>query len=394
MKNYLQRLIEELVRRGEQLKGLIKCPIEIVELNALAVKCETEIDTCIRNLRELLGFIKDDNSDEQIVRYVYRRYQDEYRNIDLIERYGISLLKVNCQDLKYHNRLLLKIQTECKVPLTIASVASFSTESFFYAPKTHVIFVPAAEHLFLQHLPALYHELGHYVNGNLKNVRLTNLRSNLSNCYSIIKDYYSDILKRQLLGAHSKEHMPITFAIMNKWKTTWFEEILCDAFATFLVGPAYAWSWIHIVSKINDDVFFFDNEIYRDHPSDEARFRFMIQCLRLSGFTEEANQLESVWHSLIFVSGKRGKPNYDLAFPNNLFSKLAIQIKTGLENNNFILCSPAILSKLPNTSITKSLNDAWEIFWKSPDGFFKFEDERIKELMDHISGSSSAIPHK
>lgn len=382
MQQYLQKLIQELQRRGERLKALIKCPIEITELNALAVKCETEIDGSIKQLRELVKYLEVPDCDEQIIRFVYRRYQFEYRNLDLIERYGISLLKMDCSDLKYHNRLLAQIQKECNIPLTIASVASFSTEFFFYAPKTHVIFVPAAEHLFLQHIPALYHELGHYVSGKINDLRLTKLKDRISECLNAIIVFYSGILKRELLETHSKEHLKITFAILNKWKSSWFEEIFCDAFAAFLVGPAYAWSWIHIVTKRNDNVFYLNEEGYREHPSDEARFRFIIHCLKIAGFRKEIEELQKVWNSLIFVSGKTSSPDYFLAFPDELFENISSLIKTGLVENKFELASHEKLESLDNTTILKSLNEVWEYFWNSPDDFHQFEETRIKELMD------------
>ncbi len=380
MKGYLQKLIQELERRGERLKALIRCPIEITELNSLAVKCEEKIDVSIKQLQEIETYLNLPDCDEQTIRFIYRRYHDEYRNIDLIERYGISLLKVDCPDLKYHNRLIAQIQKESNIPLTIASVASFSTDSFFYAPKTHVIFVPAAEHLFLQLIPILYHELGHYVSGHVNHLRLSKLKEKVANCRISINRHYSDILKRELLETHSKEHLKITFAIMNKWKGSWFEEIFCDAFATFLVGPAYAWSWVHIVTKMNDDVFYFNEKVYLEHPSHEARFRFIIRCLTISGFEKEVEDLKKVWNSLIFVSGKTGSPDYFVAFPDKLFEEISNLIKTGLEENNFELASP---KKFETTNgISKSLNEVWKYFWNSPDDFLQFEEKIIKEILD------------
>jgi hypothetical protein len=232
----------------------------------------------------------------------------------------------------------------------------------------------------LQQLPSLYHELGHYVCRKSKETKLKQLYQSFEACIQEITRYYGEIIKQRLLETNADKMVAIAWAIQSKWKSKWFEELFCDGFATFLVGPAYSWSWIHIVTKINDDVYFFNHEIYRTHPAHEARFRFTLHCLKRLGFKEEVDRLLEIWNSLLLVDGKKGSAFYYEAYPDDLLESLADLIMDGMKKNGFILYTKDYASNLSTNHIGKTLNDAWDVFWKSPDTFYDFEEKRIEEL--------------
>ena len=379
MKSYLSYLIKEQVNRAQVLKSLIAYPLEPVELYALAERCTSHIDHLIDDLNGLFGLL-DEDADDETMRFLHRRFKSITRRIEWIEQYGISVLKLKCKDYNYLNKLITRIHHESKIPINIATVASFSNRYFFFASLTNVIFIPAAEHKFILHLPDLYHELGHYVSSKKEEIQLKNTRIAYQNCVTNITGHFKKIIEDRMYGSGPASLLNTTFAIHAQWKESWLEELFSDAFAAFLLGPAYAWSHIHLVTKTQDDVYYFDNFKFQEHPSDEARFRFICNCLGLVGYDEEVKSLKAKWNTLIFVKGNRGTESYYEAFPDTLFDIIATQIQEGLEADGFLVIGKTLSEKMPESSIANILNNAWNVFWKAPNDFFKHEEAKLQEL--------------
>ena len=104
----------------------------------------------------------------------------------------------------------------------------------------------------------------------------------------------------------------------SSWVRGWLAEFFCDLFAAFTVGPAFAWSHLHLVLKRGSDPYAIPAYVASSHPADDARMTTVLHALTLSGFSAQALQIRSAWCSCMSALGYRAEPEYELCFPNEL----------------------------------------------------------------------------
>ena len=375
-------LVVEQIHRCRKLEELIKYPIKPAELYTLAERCKSLLKELENKLHAQFNNLEFTSEKEQL-RTIYIEYKNIRREIDIIENYGIAILKMKCDDLEYLNKLVSAIHSESRIPLQIASVASFSSEFYFFAHKTNVIFIPAADHTSILNLPILYHELGHYISRNKNDARLKNTCEAYQQCVITFTKHYAEELKRRLL-----ENAPLPIKnrpiiMLEKWKV-WFEEFFSDCVATILCGPAYAWTWLHTTAKISANPIYYDDQITLSHPSDEARFRICKYCLEKQGFTEDSKHLDEQWSHLFQIEGRTLDSVYQQAYPDSLLKSLAIEICRAMKSDNFVVVSQDSLKNNHSLKIIKALNEGWAIFWNFPNTFFEREIQIISEIKKNL----------
>jgi hypothetical protein len=379
MKRYLEGIIKEQINRGLYLKTLIPYPITYGEISSLASNCSRILDENIQQLNALLESLErdDDNFD-----YVYRRFRNSARYLELIEYYGISALCYHkSPPMEYLNKLIFKIPQEINLPLPSPSVACISNSYYYISPFTNVIFVPIGESNFLLHLPDVFHEIGHQVLYN----RETELRlEKINECYVAavgkLTDYYREILTRKVRETGPETIAQAIIQIHSKWKNYWIDEIFSDLFACYTLGPAYVCAHLHLVTKTTDDVY----TINQKHPSDDSRMKILLIGLRKLGFGGEADKIENQWNKMPFISHIEPVNEYQYAYPEELLSDLAKIILKGMSDSGFSIISPNTLSTLKSNSVIKLLNEAWDQFWVNPVAFRQWEETSIKRLKSSI----------
>ena len=379
MKEYLQNLIKEQINRGYVLKGLVPHPISYSEFTSLAERCSMLIDQYIGLLRTLQPMLQKTDDDEDI-RYIFREYRRCVRDLEEIEHSGISVLYFHKEDMVYLNKLIRQIASEINLPLNAPCVASFSRRYFYYVPFTNVIFIPLSESEFLLHIPDLLHELGHYVLSKRGELRLQKLKEKYQKCISLITSYYYQILTRRLTETEPKDLAAITVNTHTQWKEYWLEEFFCDMFATYVLGPAYAWSHIYLVTKKSGDIYSFSGKSISTHPSDESRLRVMLLCLGKMGFDDDKKLIQEKWNDLILVKNRRPTPEYREAYPTQILDQLTSLVKEALAECDFTITSRDKLEQRPIVGVMKRLDDIWRKFWENPDEFRKEEEKIIAEI--------------
>jgi hypothetical protein len=375
-------LISEQIHRCARLDALIKYPIEPIELYTLAERCKSLLKNYLESLKLQQQILTFSTTNEQL-RTIYIEYRSIRRNIDIIENYGIAILKMNCEDLKYLNRPVGKIHNESCIPLQIASIASFSSDSYFFAHTTNVIFIPASDHTTVLNLPILYHELGHYISRNKDDSRLKNVKDAYLKCTKLFQLHYANELREKLLENAPEPIVRRPAVMLEKWKR-WFEEFFCDCVATFLCGPAYAWTWLHTTAKISSNPFEYSDELVSSHPSDEARFRICLHCMNVSGHKAEIDKLKARWETLPNIADKVASTVYPKAYPDSLMTQIATNIHEALKKDSFRIYEPKPACDKKEFSITSTLNDGWASFWSEGDSFFEKETDIIEKLHSNI----------
>ena len=104
-------------------------------------------------------------------------------------------------------------------------------------------------------------------------------------------------------------------------------EFTCDFIATYLVGPAYAWTNLKLTTLSSGK-----DRIYADspsHPSDESRMRAIFFMLKLMGHTAELTQIEESWKEFLAASNNPIPSNYNFIFPQSIIEQLAKNVFAG-----------------------------------------------------------------
>ncbi len=376
MKDYFESLIVEQVNRALVLKNLIHYPLKYPELTGLAQRSTSILDEQIETLNMLRAELR--RREEDDIRDIFREVRRSGEFISAVEYYGISALYYQTPEIGFLNKLVFKIHQEISLPFPPPSVCCTGTTHYFSHPFTNVIFTPITESEFLLHMPDLYHEIGHCVLENMKSeLRMKGLSDNYELAFSRITEHYNELLRDKRREFGPEQISMVIERVHSHWKS-WIIEFFCDLFALYTVGPAYAWSHLHLTMKRFVDIHEL-SLLEQTHPSDESRMRTLLYGLKILGFDEQADKISSRWAEVTrFWSSK--PPEYQYAYPDKLLKDIAQMTLNGLKESGISIAVSDALSA--NASgIRVLLNRAWKEFWDSkPDDFRNWEKERIGEL--------------
>lgn len=373
MSDYLKSIIFETQERADFLKTKIHLPLKYPELTGLANRCVTILDEQICSLSELTKTLGENNE-----RSVWRNVRDSLRIIEMVEKWGIPALYNQTEDVGLLNKIAFDIHTEINLPLEPPPVSILSTDYYYTAPLVDVIFVPLSESGFLLHLSDLYHEMGHYVSKHRNETKLESIGKNYLQSYEEIVEYFDGLLKNR-----ERQRGPdnTVYKIKNyfqNWKKYWLEEFFCDLFAIYLLGPAYAWSHLHLVTKNNPNIFKLYPFSKQTHPSDEARMEILLIALQLLNFEKDKTQIEDKWREVTKV-WKFPPTEYRDAFPKDLLQKIAEFVLSSLKQSNFFIFADDL--NADSDLIRFTINQAWEHFWTLPPREFReWEKQTLSEF--------------
>ena len=386
MKDYLKAIITEQINRGQCLKKMVGHPLKYSNLLGLAQRCKSIIDSNIQKLELLSEELEKRNEDD--VRDILRKVRRSIREIEMVEYYGISALRYATDETGYMNKLIFRIHNEINFPLDPPSIACLSTRYYYFHSFTNVIFVPVGESSFILHLPDVFHELGHEVLFNKDELRLKKVRESYDLAITRITNYYKELLSRKTRETGPRETLLIIANIHSQWKEYWLDEFFCDLFALYTLGPAYAWSHLHLTTKTSEDIYQFSKFLPQTHPSDDSRMKMLLIGLKKLGFDKEASMVLSRWDSLPPVLNAEPVVEYQYAYPEGMMEELADIFLTGLKESEFAIISPTDLRRQNSNTVIKQLNEAWASFWNKPDEFRDWEEKCIEKLKAIVTKES------
>lgn len=377
MKEYLESIIKEQINRALFLKDKIPHPNRFAELSGLSDKCEYILDEQIQFLEAL----KDElgNRDELDIDDIIRDTRSSIRQISSIEYYGISTLYYQTEDLGLLNKISFNIYQEINLPFGHPCVSCTATQYYSSVPDVNVIFVPLGESDFLLHLPDIYHEIGHCVMKNLETVpKLAPLLDSYTKALGRVASEYTNLL-RQKRREYTPEEIRIQIErIYSQWKY-WIEEFFCDLFALYTLGPAYAWSHIHLTVKMSEDIFKLDTMFGTSHPADAARMSLLLTGLNLLGHDRVVDEIKSRWEEIARYWSSP-VPEYQYAYPERLLTDIARLIFDGVAESGFQLARNSE-KESKSGRIGTLLNTAWSKFWtETPEAFRRWEQESVENL--------------
>ena len=172
-----------------------------------------------------------------------------------------------------------------------------------------------------------------------------------------------------------KEEVLRLNAWLSSWAPDWLEELFCDLFATFTLGPAYAWSNCHVCLKLATNPFETPLQVQEEHPPNAARMDIMLIGLKRLGFKAEAGHAAVLWDAQVGAAGHQADMAYRQCFAPGVLADIATSAFDAFEETGLKEAQPSDIS-----GVALCLNQAWERFWSDPSGIGDWETQAIKHL--------------
>jgi hypothetical protein len=306
----------------------------------------------------------------------YNMFDENLQDIELF-RYLVIINYGKAE--AYFKRKVTRIYEEinCLQKVPIITTISNSEDYYWALPSYDIIAVPAGEERNLLNLPDLFHEMGHLIYNQYQIYLKGTIDQNLT-------DYYGKETQRVINEQRSEKLITLYRESMANWKSSWIMEFCCDLIATYLVGPAYAWTNLKITTQSSGQ-----NGIYNgspDHPSDESRVRAVFYMLKKTGQLAELKELEDVWAKFLSANSNVKPANYASICPQNVIEQLADNVYDGCKQIDLRSYGDQ-LAKFKNP-ISKILNDAWAVVLQRPSDFKVWEQDAIAKLDESLKPQS------
>ncbi len=246
-------------------------------------------------------------------------------------------------------------------PLPIC--AAMSSQYYFSMPGMDLILVPHGEATHLLAWADLYHELGHFIIAR-DPVRLVQpLRKRVSKHFvSAVHD-----ATRQGWTANAIEELN---RYRGLWLGDWILEFACDWFATFAVGPSFAWANLRLCARMSTDLF----GIASSHPADAARTQAIVEILKLVVGDVSTHRIENQWQELLGTVAAKEPQYFRIAYPPDLIRELAAEASQLFRSSGFHSYNPG------SKPLGDLLTEAWNYFQTDPSGFPEWERGQLQQL--------------
>jgi hypothetical protein len=372
LEDYLQSAASQLIERASGLKGKLPRPPR-QEFERLASQCCDGIDLAIRELttlRDNAAWKKPENASVRLLEF--RRIAS---NVDRLENEAVAPIVRSSKDEGAMVKLLYRMSNEIVYPIELPTVSMLSQNYFFIRTDFKLMCIPLMETQFLLHLPDVYHELSHPLFRTQHDPRT----KPWLDAFLLAKALIYDHLRKQIAAAESSRtpdaiKLFLNLAIEN-WTCRWMEEIFCDLFALFSVGPAFAWAHLHLHAERGRTAFQLPHR-RSSHPADAARMTVLLDGLLLTGEEQVAGEIEDRWQSLLAVAAQTEPPDFQRYYPNKILRQT---VEAAYESYIKMGCRP--WPQPTEDNVRSTLNDAWRKFWNSPHEFVAWERAMASHLV-------------
>jgi hypothetical protein len=372
MDDYFTGAVLQLLARAGHLNTRVRRDLER-EFHILVSACQAEVARITGNLRFLLeepAMRLPANQPERL-----RMFRRAVADLDLVETVGFAALeRANKEDLRL-NALMDRIRLEVNYPLLPPVVTSLSKAYFGIFPGLNLLCVPLTEGRFLLHLPDLYHEIAHPLLRAGNNPVVEPFRQAHDRVMRAAVGYLDEELRVEERRRGPPQLVPTLECWVRCW-VSWSVELLCDLFGALTVGPAFAWSHLHLAAKRGGDPFAVPSFAPTSHPPDGARMALVLKALARAGFTAEVARVDRRWQGYVALSGGRAEPEYRRCFPDHLLEEVCRAGVDGVAALGCRLAAPASAGEVYTV-----LNRAWKEFWRDPAGYGAWEQDAVERIL-------------
>lgn len=374
MDDYLKGAAAQLIERGRVLTA--KIPRDLPrDYDTLAQTSRQKINAQLDHLKELSESPLFSHPSYRAERL--RLFKRIVAEMDILETVAIAALDRAKADDHRLNALLERIALEIRFPLVTPVVTTLSQQYFHIYPDLNLMCVPLTEGQFLLHLPDLYHELAHPLLVEQNDPLIEPFQEHFLNALRDVLSYLGQEQSKEDRRRGPIQPRFLLRAWEKAWVKYWMTEFFCDLFATYTLGPAFAWSHLHLVAKRGANPFDVPLTSLSSHPADDARMRTMLRALDTAGFATESLQIRERWQTFLAHSGVKPEPEYHRCYPETIIHTLAERAKQGVLGTQVRIAS--LETKDPVHTL---LNDAWKTFWKDPGSYVSWERKAVATLFD------------
>jgi hypothetical protein len=370
---YFQGAVRQLMERGQLLISLIPTGLPR-EFHLLQKTCNDKLVRVLSDLQELIS--NSDFSLPQNQAQRLRQFKRAVREIDRVEMIGIPALERSKDSDRHLNRYIERIRKEIVYPLLPPVVTPLSQSYFQTFVDFSLMRVPFGEGSFLLHLPDMYHELAHPLLLTKFETRVQPFTEAFLEAIQSVAEYFEAELDKE-----RRRQGPELFTFyLTRWKkyweVTWTIEFFCDLFAVYTLGPAFAWSHLHLAATRGEDPFKTPTVGgYSTHPADGARMTAILHGLNLIGFSTKASEVEARWNEFIDAGRSHPEPEYIRCYPRALLEQVAEKTLQGTKGIDVRVCDPTTRDIFHD-----ALNGAWDQFWRDPTTYSNWEKSAVSTL--------------
>ncbi|WP_412467101.1 hypothetical protein [Pedobacter sp. KLB.chiD] len=373
MVNYIQGAIREAIGKGKALMSKIPGSRTLgAHFASLANFANNEIKEIIDYLDTLL--VDTEYSDPKNLKSKFSRFKNASGMLSKIENVVIAAMSRKSPDDDFVNKLVQEICSEINYPLPPPVASCLSQKYYHIYPDYGLICIPLLESEFVLHIPDLYHELGHPLI-ELANPKVEAFQTNLGYFNLTVKKHFDEEIKRREINKLDTGVFDPIYIYKDSWLQKWSVEFFCDLYATYMLGPAYLWSNLHMCTKMSWDLCKTPTHEITTHPAGDARMRCCLIALEQIGFKEEAKQIKLKWDEFMKIIGQKPSSEYFIAFPEKILKSAAEFCLTGVMQIGCQVASPSNSDK-----VNRLLNDSWKEFWKNPQTFYEWEKKTVAEF--------------
>ena len=376
MREYFIVAIAQEIEHVEYLLMTIDDSSIPSEYRVLAKNCRTELIDLKKRLQDLQSQTNLHQPETQsILLRLFRRVKDDITELEIT---GIFALARRHRDDIFLTRMVDMICQEIKYPFLPPVVSTLSLNYFSIHNKYEVMFVPLNEGNYLLHLPDLYHELAHPLLFDQHSTKFEAMRSAVDRGWAhAIKYLKSEGDNEQRLSRPQTQEYLFYFHLWERSWRHWIIEFFCDLFAVFTLGPAFAWSHIHLCMKMQSKPFDTPIMSLSSHPADHARMLVMLNGLKFLGYDDAIDPIVQKWNEYLKLSNAKPTANYKRCFPEELLNEISELAFKGMQATPCRLAKPSI-----DDTIHNLFNEAWSQFWNNPYDYITWENEQVKRLRD------------
>ncbi len=374
MNDYFTATVAHLQQRTGHLTSLITRGLGR-DVDALVVICRQRLNSVNERLARLITLPQFSRAENQLLRFRHlRRAVDD---LDFLEAVPIAALRRWNDDDRRMNHLAERVAREIVYPLS-TPVVTCSSETYYHTYTwLGLIRVPLAETRFLLHIPDLYHELAHPLLEQPNDPRIGAFQSSCALALNAANAYVASELDRETGGRGPDSFTTFLGTWLRAWEG-WAVELFCDLFAVYVLGPAFAWSHLHLCAlRGNEDPFRTPTLVPTEHPPDAARMAALLHALRLINHDKAADAIQSRWAEFLTAIAAQPSPEFRRCFPESLIRSFAQAALEGTESIGCKIVQPTITDGDPIRSL---LNEAWQHFWSSPATYAEWEQSAIQRL--------------
>lgn len=377
MRTYINGAIKEAIGKGRALMSKIPGARELgVYFPSLAAIANLEIGKLIDEFDYLYN--DTDYNDPRNIRQKFSKFKQLAARMADIENIVIAAMSRMDKDDEFVNKLVSGISQEINYPLPTPVASCLSQKYYHIYPEFNLVCIPLLESDFLLHIPDLYHELGHPLL-SLDNPKVEAFQNNLGMFNVEVRRHFDEEIKRRELSRTKDVDFDPIFVWKESWLENWSNELFCDLFATFTLGPAYAWSNLHMCTKMSWEVYRIPAFARSTHPPDDARMTCIGYALEQLGFKEDARQIRAKWEQFKEIIDQKKPADFSNAVPDKL---LRSAVEFCLVGTKQIGCD--IAAPTPTGKVNSLLNAAWAQFWRDPEGFYEWERQAVADLKKSI----------